>query len=381
MGVLTIAALAAGVVIDGSVRTEARGGSSVGGVSPNAAGVSAGLQGRSPTSDAVFLFGLSPSAVLAQGRHLFARGFGEADLRLGGEAWARLRQGLGYGSADLSPVSPAPARGPVQPPPGRQFINIVESETALELDVKPSRRLQIVGSAAWVVSGGADAEARAFLPLSRGPRVRVHLDWSATRLDTLAVEAQAIDYRYLADQPSNDRRASLASLALVWRTRKSRSLDLSLFLGQAVGRSQAAGQRASVSTYALGAADLGIRPARDWSASIGVSVEPLGDPLSGEIVERGSLRMSASWARPGGVALAARLIGSVALNSGAGGQATPQAGDRYLQGELATTVPLDSRSSIALGARAAFLSRPLLDQPSEWWVVFASYVAQVSLLR
>jgi hypothetical protein len=81
------------------------------------------------------------------------------------------------------------------------------------------------------------------------------------------------------------------------------------------------------------------------------------------------------------VTMAARLLGSVALTSGTGGPTSPRAGDRYLEGELSATVPLDGRSSLAAGVRAAFLSRPLLDQPTGQWVAFASFVTQLPLLR
>src|SRR5438093_13350132 len=100
-----IAALAAGVVADGSVRVDGRAGTTDGGQDPNAAGLSAELTGRASGPDGALRFGLSPSAVFAEGRQLFARAFGEADLRLRSSAWVRLRQSLGYGSIDLSPLA------------------------------------------------------------------------------------------------------------------------------------------------------------------------------------------------------------------------------------------------------------------------------------
>jgi len=267
----------------------------------------------------------------------------------------------------------------VAPPGG--FVTIEESSTSLELETRASRRLRIVGSASWVVAGGADAAARTTLPLSRGPLVRASLDWAATRLDTLRLELQALDYRYLTDQPAHDRRASVASFTATWRTRLARDAQLSLSLGPGVGRSQLHDQAANTVVYGVGAAELRDALLRDMSASISVGVEPLGDPLTGEIIELGSVRASAVWGRQGGVALAAGLIGSQALTSGSGGPTSAQAGDRYLRGELTATVPLDPRSSLAAGARAAFLSRPVSNQPGDQWVAFVSYVAQVPLLR
>ncbi len=379
MILLTMAVLATSL-IDGSVRAEARGGNSVAGQDPSSLGLSADLLCRASSPDGALRFGLSPSAVLAQGSRLFVRGFGEADLRLGGRGWARLRQALGYGTVDLSPLSTlapsGPVPGAVQPPPASRFVSVQESTTTLELEYAASRRLRLASSAAWVVSGGVDAVARDALPLSRGPLFRANLDWAATRLDNLGMELSALDYRY-----SNGRRASVGSLTAAWRTQPWRDTELSVGLGPGIGRSQAPDQPAATVLYAVGRADLRTTPVRDLSATFGAAIEPLGDPLSGDVVERGSLRTAAVWGRAGGVTLAARLIGSVALTSGAAGLSSPQAGDRYLNGEVSVTVPLDARSSLAAGARGAFLSRPLLDQPGGQWIAFLSYGAQVPLFR
>ena len=99
------------------------------------------------------------------------------------------------------------------------------------------------------------------------------------------------------------------------------------------------------------------------------------------IVERAGARASVVFGRPGGVVTAARVIGSVALTSGAGGPTSPEAGDRYLQGEVSATVSLDAHSTFAAGARGAFLSRPLLGQPADQWAAFVAYAAQLPLLR
>lgn len=375
-----VAALAAGIVLDGSVRADARAGTTTGGQSPSAAGLALDLSGLASDPDGTLRFGVAPSAVLADGKKLFARGFIERDQRLGSSTWARLRQSLGYGSADLTLVAPTSVRGPVVAPPGG-FVTIEESNTSLELDVGASKRLRIVGSAAWVVNGGANANARSFLPLARGPLVRASLAWSATRRDTLRIELQGFDYRYLADQPANDRRSSVASLAVAWVTQLSRSARLSISLGPGVGRSELRDQPARTVAYAVGGAELRAAFARDLSAGIAAGAEPLGDPTSGEVVELGSVRAFALWGRQGGVALAAGVIGSLALTSGAGGPTSPQAGDRYLRGELTATIPLDARSGLSLGGRSAYLSRPVSNQPSDQWVAFVTYVAQVPLLR
>lgn len=371
-----MAALAAGFVADGSARVETRGGSTDGGQDPSSVGVSADLQCRASGPDGALRLGLLPSAVRAQGSQLFVRGFAEAELRFRPGARARLRQAGGFGSVDLSPVAPGAGPGPVQPPAGSRFVSVQESTTSLEVDIAASRRLRLAGSAAWLVSGGSDAQARASLPLSRGPLLRASSEWAATRTGTLRLALQAFDYRY-----STGRRSSVASFEAGWRTQLARGTDLSLSLGPGVGRTQADDQPSSTLLYAVGAADLRATPVRDLSVSFGAAVEPLGDPLTGELVERGSLRASAVWDRHRLATLTARLVGSVALTSGTGSPTSPQAGDRYLEAELSATVPLGARSSLTAGLRAAMVSRPLLNQPSDQWVAFAAYLTQVPLFR
>src|SRR2546430_3046870 len=133
MMTLTIA-LAGALILDGSVRAEARGGPTAGTEDPTSAGVSADLQGRLPDADVPLRFGLTPSAVLAQGSQLFIRGFGEAGLRLGGGASARLRQAFGYGTIDQSPVAPGAGPGARRAPPGRRVPPAPGADTSPEID-------------------------------------------------------------------------------------------------------------------------------------------------------------------------------------------------------------------------------------------------------
>src|SRR5258705_13862085 len=106
-----IAVLASGFLLDGSLLTEGRAGSTVGGQNPNGAQIRLDLQGRGSNGDGVLLFGLTPSAVFSNGRALFAPAFGEADLRLDGTTLLRLRQGFGYGSPALPPPAAPPPAG------------------------------------------------------------------------------------------------------------------------------------------------------------------------------------------------------------------------------------------------------------------------------
>ena len=376
MTLTLFAAVAAGVVADGSLRVEGRGGSSEGGQEPNAALVSAEVNARAPGPDGALRFGASPSVVFADGSQIFARAYAEAELRFRRGASARLRQTFGYGSLDLSPVAPVDAARAIQPPPQSRFVSVAESSTAIEWDVAASRRVRVAGSAAWLIQGGADAQARTVLPLSRGPLARADVEWSATRRSTLRLEAQAFDFRY-----SSGRRASVAGLAAGVRTVLLRGTELSFSLGPALGRTQAEDQTASAQLYGLGTLDLRTAATRELSLAFGGSVEPVGDQLTGDLVQRASLRASAEWRRARAVTLALRAVGSAALSSGSGGPASPQAGDRYLQAEASAAMPLDPRSTLSAGARAASLSRPLPGQPAGQWVAFVDFTTQLPFFR
>jgi len=375
-----IAVLASGFLLDGSLLTEGRAGSTVEGQNPNGAAIRLDLQGRGANGDGVLLFGLTPTAVFSDGRALFARAFGEADLRLDGTTTLRLRQGFGYGTADFSPLAPASPAGPgpvvVQPPPAQRFVLIQESNSLAELEMATSRRLRMTASASWIVSGGADFESRESVALGRGPQAHASLQWSATPLDTLRFDAAGSDTKY-----SNGLRASVANFTVGWRTRLSRSGELAFSAGPGVGRSQPQDQPASTLPYAVATADFTGNATRDLSATVGIGVEPLGDALSGEIVERSSVRALVTLGRPGRVTAVARALGSLTLTSGSGTPTSPAAGDKFLQGELGATVPVGPQSALTAGVRGAFFSRPLPGQPDKQWAAFVNWTAHLSLLR
>jgi len=281
---------------------------------------------------------------------------------------------------DFSPVAPA---GPavegtfvVKPPPATRFVSVEESNSTVELEVASSRRLRMVASGGWIVSGGTDQLAQSALPLGSGPQAHALLQWAASAVDTLRFEAAGSDTRY-----SNGLRASVASFTAGWRTQLSRSADLAFSAGPGIGRSQTGDQPASVLPYAVATADLNANATRDLFGSFGLSVEPLGDALSGDVVERSSARASLTLGRPGRVSVSARGQGSLTLTSGSGGPSSPEAGDRFFQGELGATLPVNPDSSLITGVRMASFSRPLPGQPSQQWAAFVTYVLRLPLLR
>jgi hypothetical protein len=226
------------------------------------------------------------------------------------------------------------------------------------------------------VAGGADAEARASLPLARGPEVRVRADWAATRVDSITLDASAVDATY-----SNGRRSSVARLALGWSTQLSRGSEASFTAGPGFGRARLEDGSVSTSVYASGTADWRAKLAHEWSAGFGASVEPVGDAVTGSIVERLSGRAAVVWGYPSRATVALRTVASVSLSSAGTGPSLEQTGDRYAHGELGATLPLGSRSSVTAGARAVVVSHPFAGESPRQWAAFVDYVAQLPLVR
>jgi hypothetical protein len=181
---LGIALLSAGWILDGTARTEVRAGSSVAGENPNSATVSADLRAHTVGPDGEFSIGVAPSGVLAQGNQLYTRAFAEAATGRG-LVQARLRQRLGYGTLDLSPLSGQPqASGAVQPPPAARFVSVSDSSTTLELSAQATRGLLLSGSAGLVVSSSGRRRA-----WTRWVSTRLGLRWATRTASTYASPA------------------------------------------------------------------------------------------------------------------------------------------------------------------------------------------------
>jgi hypothetical protein len=386
LALLPATLLSTGLLLDGFVRGEARDGATVAGQDPRAGALTLELNGKAAGPDAVLLFGLFPSGVLSQQNQVFARGFLEVDLRLGRNGWLRARQRGGYGTADLSPVALPTSSGPppaTPPPVGSQtfsrFVHLEESSSTLELDLLATRRLRLLASAAWNVGGGVDSVAAASMPLARGPQGRALLEWAATRIDTLKLEATASDTRYSTPVP-NQKRVGIGTVTAGWRTLVSSGAEVSLVAGGGAGRALVSGSAPTTTPYAVASADLRLTAVRDFAFALGTALEPSGDPLTGDLIERGSLRGSAVWGAKGKISLGASVAGSLAATSGSAGINGVRAGDQFLQGELILTVPVTRDSSVDIGGRGSMLSRPLAGQPDKQGIAFIGYTARLPLL-
>src|SRR3954453_23503703 len=108
---VALALLGAGLAVDGSTRLEGRAGSVVEGQNPDSVAWSADVLARNSGPDGALSLGLQPSAVVSQGSQFMMRGFAEGGLRLD-RGWLRVRERLGYGKVDLSPLAGAAPLGP-----------------------------------------------------------------------------------------------------------------------------------------------------------------------------------------------------------------------------------------------------------------------------
>jgi hypothetical protein len=381
---LAIAIVATGLMVEGTVRTEARGGTTVSGQDPSAVGAAADIRSAVDGADASLHLGVAPVVVAAQKSEVLGRVFAEGELRLAPSLHARLRQGLGYGTLDMSPVAgqlfgtewtgvlgprPIIPGAPAQPPSGTRFVEFEESATSLTVEMAPSRSLHISTLAAWTVSGGAASGARSVLPLAREARGIARAEWTATRLDVIRLAADGAHTTY-----SNGLRSRVARATAGASHRLSRTDECWLDAGAAVGSAIAPGSPSTVSLFPAGSAGCTFAPARDVSGSLSAIVEPLGDTLSGALVNRGGVRASLNVMLSGRASAVASFSGSTALTSATVNLPTaPRAGDTYLNAELGGSLQTGPRTTVSAGVRGAWFSRPVGGQPPELWAAFAAF--------
>jgi len=200
--------------------------------------------------------------------------------------------------------------------------------------------------------------------------VGARLGFQVTRLDELEADVSGFDSRY-----SNGRRASGAAATLRWKRMIARGATLVLGAGPGYGRGEdpAAGTIDSVLPAAQ--AEALLEPTalgdRRVSMSLRMAVEPVGDQISGDLIERYGATVGIAWAALEELKLDARASGSVALSSGQSGVPGTVRGDRYAQGELRLSWSITRQHDASIGLRGAWQSRSLGGLPPTQWGVFA----------
>lgn len=383
MGALLAAVLMGSALVDGTARIEGRTASHVPGqLTPNTGLATLSLTLQDDEKTVLWRAGIAPQLLIANpgggvvGRG-FARAFGAVEVRDSTTLRMRLRQDLGYGSIDLSPLSGLPAAGPGPPPPGAQpppampIVVLEESTTTGAVEVDLSRRTRISTDAAWQVSGGADPPSRNSVPLARGGRLRAQLSHLLTRLDQFDAELSGFDTRY-----SNGNRVSVANALLGWGTKLAPGSTFQLGAGPSLGRgvTPSTGTRNSLVYNAH--ADLALSPVafgtRGLSLSLRAAAEPVGDVISGDFVERGGITAGLTVAAARDLTFNLHAIGSVALTSGVSGGLGTVRGDRYGTGELNMVWAAIRQIEVSVGPRGFWVSRPVAGLPHAQWAAFAA---------
>jgi hypothetical protein len=208
-----------------------------------------------------------------------------------------------------------------------------------------------------------------------------------SRLDELDVDISAFDTRYSNDPSCSSyirRRASAAGAMFDWRRTMGRGATVHLGAGPALGRAE---DLAGVNVSLLPAvrADVLLEPdalgERGLSMSLRVGAEPVGDQVSGYLVERGGVSPGVTWVAFPELKLEARGTGSIALTSGLSPvqqsltdtvSVRTMRGDLYAQSELRATWSPTLQEDASIGARWAWLSHPQAGLPPAQWNLFVS---------
>ena len=204
------------------------------------------------------------------------------------------------------------------------------------------------------------------------PSVSGRAPVTGSALLALDAELSGSDTRY-----SNGNRVSVANALLGWGTKLAPGGTLQLGAGPSLAR----GVAPSVATTRnsllyIAHADLVLSPValqtRGLSLSLRVAAEPIGDAITGDLVERGGVTAGVAYAVARDLTLNLRAIGSLALTSGVSGSLGTIRGDRYGTGELNATWAATRQLELTVGPRGFWVSRPVGALPHAQWVAFAA---------
>ena len=262
------------------------------------------------------------------------------------------------------PTAPTPTPG-VGTLPSERFLLVVDVNASVGVVATLSPKLSWLVSGGYVYGGGANAEARALLPLSKGPRGITGGLWNVTRNDDLAFLLEVYDNRF-----SSGPHATIGNLTTTWSHVWSRTLATDLIGGiggfhATVPASGANPTRTENKVLPVGG--LGLRHAwltrgAAWRNSLTFLAAPLPDQINGQVYERlgGVLR---STLAPGDHLLI-EVSGGVSASIGA------EQRDARLEGRIAYLFA--PQFGVSIGARAAWLQGSPLLPTGFGWLGFVS---------
>jgi hypothetical protein len=259
-----------------------------------------------------------------------------------------------YGTTDFSTLN-APPLGITTPPtidpraPVHASLVILRVNSSATLEQDVSREVRVTASASYMVSGGFDSIARAYIPQQHGPGVSAGVGWTVSRSDNLSLRATAAALSF-----SNGADIKLAILQSGWRHEWDPTLKGELGVG--VGWGKSGGPSAPVPPPLFPTASARITrlvPLRlmTLSGSLGVLLTPVAD-YSGGLYELGQATGEVGLGLDKGLTLSARASVARALTSSPGLNGTLATGEMF--GSYDLIGPL----SIAAGVRGSWQQAP-----------------------
>jgi len=292
------------------------------------------------------------------------RGSAEIGWRADPGTLLSLRQNFQYGRDDYSWMtqladSPTPNFGavPIQSP-----LLLMQSSTFAAVQERLSKRLELQATGGWQVSGGANADARATVPLAHSANGVVSAVWTPST-DRISVTASATHTRVLQNATNSSPATLLegsyfAGHADWTHTMKSLELGGSIGIGRAFGSLQTQWlPTGSVSLRTLPAA----AGQRRFGGELVASLVPSVDPFTGTLIERVI----------GTAALKTVLTRDLSVSAG-GGAARDTNGTfssiTQWQGFFNVSNALGSKAAVFAGVRA-------VSEPSRQWAMVIGFNA------
>jgi hypothetical protein len=273
-----------------------------------------------------------------------------------------------YGTQSFTALTAAPdASGALPQLPGASSIGYVSSRTSLAVRWARGTRLALGGRAEYALAGGADAVARALVPLQHGPAVALDADVALTRTDHLVT---TVSFAQATFSPGPDDLLTEAQVA--YRARSGRRTDVLVAAGAAVLAWRAPGAAARATAYPVAEAGLLRRfPPQRLEAGASLRLAPVVSWLSGVVDERLQGNASLTWTPTRRTTV--RALASVA-------QTVPPAADAALTlvlGEAAVALQANHSVRLEAGTRGAWQSQRGAQSAPPQWVLFlgATFVA------
>lgn len=278
------------------------------------------------------------------------------DLQFSSGRRIRASEQFSYGLNDFSPLVATAGTPPsLDRLPEVRTVRYVESNSSVGLDYDISPRLRGAFTAAYLIGGGADETARAFIPLQSGPTLSGRLNWLQSPRDTLSggLIASYVD-------SSNDRSAVLLDLLATWQRLLEPRTQTELGVGVAASHEWGLRHRDAI----LPAALAGIKhqiPLRsrqiEWNAR--VRIAPVIDRISGTVYTRLEGTAGLNYDPRPDVRLNAYAGTSVAVSGDV-------SGDKLGFAALGASYKINPHFSLDAGARGSWIYNSVFSGGFTW---------------